>query len=206
MKTIRTMRGALCALLISLLATACDESDTVSVRLTVGRDFSGRVTTSALRIPAPAAPLEHEGRGVQWDSRVQLVATSGTFSRLSELVFEDVTFGAGPSGERLDYAEVKLPRGPDARWPRNLVPLSEEERVRAASTLDPEGNHPDAGRLVKFELSLPGRVIGHGLTARAHGAREKAEGNVATLTIPIESTLDDAEPLIWHVTWRRPDE
>jgi hypothetical protein len=150
--------------------------------------------------------MEHEGRGVQWDSRVQLVATSGTFATLAELSLEDVTFDAGPSGERLDYAEVTLPRGADARWPRNLVPLSEEERVRAASTLDPEGDHPDAGRIVKFELTLPGRVIGHGLTARAHGAKEKAEGNVATLTIPIESALDDDEPLVWHVTWRRPDE
>lgn len=205
MTNLRTLRAALCALSLSFVA-ACDETDTVSVRLTVARDFSGRVTTSALRIPAPATPMEHDGQGVQWDSRVQLVATSGTFAKLSDLVFEDVEFDAGPSGDRLDYAEVVLPRGKDARWPRNLVPLSEEERVRAASTLDPEGAHPDAGRLVKFELSLPGRVIGHGLTARAHGAKEKAEGNVATLTIPIESTLDDEKPLVWHVTWRRPDE
>ena len=42
-----------------------------------------------------------------------------------------------------------------------------------------------------------------GLTARPHGAKEKKEGKKATLTVPLDSSLESSEPLVWHLTWRR---
>ena len=202
MARIRFSAAAFAALaLVGLVA--CDETDAVAVRVHLQSDFSGRVTTSGLRVPEPAVPMEHLSEGVQWDSRVHLVCASGVFENLAELRIEDIAFGVGEAGELLDYVEVVLPRGPSAAWPRRFVPLSEEERQRAADTIDPSGGTPAVGKTVKFELELPGRVIGHGLSSRPHGAKEKVEGRVATLVVPLDSTLDDEESLVWHVTWRK---
>jgi hypothetical protein len=191
--------------LLLLLGAACDETDAVAVRIRVEPDLSGVVATSGVRVPDPAAPMEHVSSGVTWTGRLNLVCALGEFESLSELAIEDVTFEAGSAGATLSYVEVTLPRGPQARWPRALVPLSEDERRDAARTLDPAGRLRAVGDTVKLELELPERVIGHGLSSRTLGAKEKADGTKATLVVPLASALEPGEPLIWNVTWRRPE-
>jgi hypothetical protein len=197
------LRSCLTVLLTAVLCVGCDESDVVAIRVRLQGDFSGEVATSSVRIPEPAAPMEHVTAGIEWDDRLDMVCARGTFANLGDLSVEDITFEVGHAGEKLNYLEVTLPRGPEARWPRTLVQLSEEERVAAAKTLDPTGRLREVGGLVKIEIELDERVVGHGITVRARGAKEKAEGSKATLVVPIESSLEAEEPLVWHLTWRR---
>jgi len=196
-------RTCLTLLLTAILCAACDESDVVAIRVRLNGDFSGTVATSSVRIPDPAAPMEHVTAGIQWTDRLNMVCARGTFANLSELVVEDITFEVGHAGDRLNYLEVTLPRGPEARWARALVQLSAEERIAAAKTLDPSGRMREVGGTVKIEVELSDRVVGHGITVHARGAKEKAEGAKATLVVPIESSLQAEEPLVWHLTWRR---
>jgi hypothetical protein len=196
-------KRALAALALAGLAAGCDESDVVSVRIRLAQDLSGRIATSCVRIPDPAAPMEHISAGVTWQSRLHVVTALGTFASLSDVRIEDITFAAQSAGETLNSLEVVLPRGPDARWPRVLVPLSEDERRQAAETLDLSGRMRAVGSEVKIEIELPSRVIGHGLSARAHGAKEKTEADTATLIVPLAGALEQDEPLIWNLTWRR---
>lgn len=190
-------------LALTALVTSCDESDVVAIRIRLAEDFSGEVGTSSVRIPDPALPMEHITAGIDWSDRLHMVAARGQFQNLGDLAVEDITFEVGQAGERLNYLEVTLPRGPEARWPRTLVPLSEEERVTAAKTLDPSGRMREVGGVVKIEIELTNRVVGHGITVRARGAKEKAEGSKATLVVPLATALEPDEPLVWHLTWRR---
>lgn len=197
------LRTFLLPLLLACLAAACDESDAVAVRIRLGPDFSGEIATSSVRVPEPGVPMEHVSSGILWTDRLQMVSARGEFAHLSEVAVEDITFEVGRAGDRLNYLEVTLPRGPEARWPRVLVPLSEEERIAAAQTLDPSGRLREVGGTVKIEIELSGLVIGHGITVRARGAKEKADASKATLIVPLSTSLEPDEPIVWHVTWRR---
>jgi hypothetical protein len=196
-------RFAALALTLAALMNGCDETDLVAVRLWVEPDLSGRLATSSVSIPEPGRPPAVRAAGVAWKERLDVASAVGDFGSLAELQVEDIVFRAGQAGERLVWIEVELPRGPDARWPRALVPLSQDERRGVAQAVDPSGRLKEVGGTVKLEIHLPSRVIGHGMNTRPRGAKEKAEGEIATLLVPIERALVDEEPLLWHVTWER---
>jgi len=176
---------ALCALL-----TACDESDAVPVRIQLER-------------PAEGARAPLETRGVAWKSRVDLRCAAGAFARLSELGLSDATISAGEGEGGLCFLRLSLPRGPDVHWARELVPLDAAERKSASAAFDPTGQATEVGATVKFEITLPANVIGNGVTPRPRGTKFKADGSVATLTVPVETALGPGEPIVWHLTWQK---
>ena len=188
---------------VACLASACDETDATALRIQVESDFSGTVRASTLAVPADAAPFQQASTGVQWESRVDVVAVSGTFASLSELSLADVSVHGGQSDDGLQFLRISLPRGEAARWPKLFVPLSNDERVRAARALDPSGRSKDVGATIKIEVVLPEAVIGNGLAGRARGARAKNEGEVATLTVPYDIATTSGDPIVWHLTWQR---
>ncbi len=140
---------------------------------------------------------------MSWKSRVDLRCATGEFARLSELGLSDATVSAGEGEGGLCFLRLSLPRGPEIHWARELVPLDAAERKSAATAFDPSGQATEVGATVKFEITLPTNVIGNGVTPRPRGTKFKADGNVATLTVPVETALSQGEPIVWHLTWQK---
>ena len=197
------LQACLLPLALSLLLGACDESDAVAVRLHLRPDFSGTLTASALERPTEGAREPLETRGVTWQSRVNLHCATGEFARLSELGLSDATLTAGEGEGGLCFLRLSLPRGPQIHWARELVPLDSAERKSASSAFDPSGQVTEVGATVKFEVTLPSTVIGNGVTPRPRGTKFKGDGNVATLTVPVDTALAEGEPIVWHLTWQK---
>jgi hypothetical protein len=191
----------LSALLVVL--SACDETDAVAVRIRLRDDFSGQLTTSNVALLPEESPLQQATQGVAWQSRAQVVCSAGHFGALSAVKLADIGLSSGDGGEGLAFLRVSLPRGPDARWHKLLVPLSAEERTTAAAALDPTGKTKNVASTVKFEIELPSAVVGNGLTGRAYGVKVKAENATATLLIPIDVAQAAGDPIVWHLTWQR---
>ena len=89
------------------------------------------------------------------------------------------------------------------RWARAFVPLSSDERQRAASALDPSGRTKDVGATLKLEIELPNVIISDGLLGRARGTKSSKEGERATLVVPLEIATTEGDPIIWHLTWQK---
>jgi hypothetical protein len=191
------------SLLLALSTAACDETDAVAVRIKLAPDLSGTLTASGLAQSAAESPMQQQTRGAQWNSRVEVIAAAGQFTHLKELELADVTFNAGHAEDHLGFVRVRIPRGPEVSWPKALVPLSPEERTRAAAALDPSGRMKDVGATVKFEIELPAEVIGNGVMARSRGTKNKSEGAIASIVIPLDAALSEGDPMIWHLTWQR---
>ena len=186
-----------------VLLAGCDETDVVALRLSVAEDLSGTVRTSALSRPPEPGPVTHAIEGVEWDSEVEVVAAAGRFSALDGLRIADISIKAGASDDGLSYLRISLPRGENVRWARTFVPLSVDERQRAAVAIDPSGKSKDVGSTIKLEVELPREVVGNGLSGRTRGTRNKTEGEVATLVVPIDIALSAGDPIVWHLTWQR---
>jgi hypothetical protein len=197
------LHACLCALALSLLLPGCDESDAVAVRIQLRPDFSGTLTASALERPAEGARAPLEARGVTWKSRVDLHCATGDFARLAELGISDATLTAGEGEGGLCFLRLSLPRGPGIHWAHELVPLDAAERKSASSAFDPTGQVTEIGATVKFEVTLPSSVVGNGVTPRPRGTKFKGDGNIATLTVPVETALAQGEPIVWHLTWQK---
>jgi hypothetical protein len=195
--------ACLASLALSLLLTACDESDAVSVRIRVRPDLSGTITTSALQRPPEGAHIALETRGIGWKNLVDLRCATGDFARLSEVGISDATLSAGEGEGGLCFLRLSLPRGPEVHWARELVPLDSAERKAASTAFDPSGQAEEVGSTVKFEFTLPSEAIANGVTPRPRGTKAKSEGNVATLIVPVETALGTGEPIVWHVTWQK---
>lgn len=192
------------ALLLVLSALpACDETDAVSVRIHLAPDFSGTVTTSALALPSSESLMQQASQGAEWQNRVDVVAVAGRFQKLDDLKLADLAFSAGEAGSGMRFARVTLPRGAQAKWARALVPLSVDERQRAAAALDPTGKSKNVGSMIKIEIELPNAVVGNGLIGKTRGTKTQSEGSVATLTVPLDSALNGEEELVWHLTWQK---
>lgn len=191
---------ALCA---AFLLPGCDETDAAALRLSVDDDLSGTITASALELPATGGRAVEATQGAEWDARVGVVSNHGTFAELGRLVIADIvcTGGMDPSG--MGRASLTLPRGETAQWPRVLVPMNAEERAKAAKAFDPSGKTAQVGATLKLEITLPANVLGNALSGKSRGVRVSAEGEVATLLVPIETALSAGDPLIWHLTWQR---
>jgi len=195
--------ASLACLALSLVLTACDESDVVAVRIRVRPDLSGTITASALLRQAEGAHTPLETRGVGWKNLVDLRCATGDFARLSEVGISDATLSAGEGEGGLCFLRLSLPRGPKVHWARELVPLDAAERKSASAAFDPSGQAEDVGSTVKFEFTLPSDSIGNGVTPRPRGTKVKSEGKVATLIVPVETALGSGEPIVWHVTWQK---
>lgn len=198
----KTPSLVLCLSLTALLS-GCDESDAVAVRIQVRPDFSGKVTTSAVHQPSENARPSLETKGVTWTSRVDLRCATGDFAKLSELGLSDATLTAGEGEGGLCFLRVSLPRGPEVHWARELVPLDAAERKSASAAFDSTGLANEIGSTVKFEITLPSAPIGNGVTPRPRGTKIKADGNVATLIVPVETALASGDALVWHLTWQK---
>ncbi|MBK7877421.1 MAG: hypothetical protein IPJ77_17070 [Planctomycetes bacterium] len=197
-------RHALLLLLsATLLLPGCDETDAVAVRVHLENDLTGTVTASALELPATGGRVVEAAQGAEWTARVGVVCNTGRFEDLSALKLADLTFAGGTNPTGLAYASVTLPRGEAATWPRTLVPLAPEERTKAAKAFDPSGKTTEIGATVKLEFTLPSAVVGNGVSGKSRGVRLSADGNVATLLVPIETALTAGDPIVWHMTWQK---
>lgn len=190
------------ALCLSLLP-GCDETDAVAIRIHLRPDFGGTVTSSSLEAPASPSAVAAATQGAQWESQVHIACATGRFDSLSALHVADVTFQAGEVGDGLCYLKVTLPRGPSVQWTHALVPLTLEERAKAAAALDPTGKARDVGSTLKIEVELPTNVIGNGLSTKPRGTKAKSEGPIATLIVPTEIALAEGDALVWHLTWQK---
>jgi hypothetical protein len=197
------IRPAVALALVSLLCSACDETDAVAVRVRLKDDLSGSVRTSGLALPAGEGAIQQASEGAEWGSRVQMICATGTFADVTKLKVADIGFNAGTGGQGIGFAQVSIPRGPGVRWPGAFVPLSAEERKSVASALDPTGRSEAVGATIKIEVELPSAVVGNGVIGKVRGTKTTTEGPVATLVIPVESMTTEGDPLVWHLTWQK---
>ena len=197
----RPAAALLLAFLVAL--SACDETDAVAVRVHLRDDFSGTLRTSGLLLPGADGPVQQSSEGAVWGSRVEMVCATGTFTDLSKLKVADITFSAGAGGQGIGFAQVSIPRGPDVRWPRAFVPLTETERKSVAGALDPTGKAENVGATLKLEVELPSVVVGNGVIGKMRGVKASADGAIATLVVPLETMSTPGDPLVWHLTWQK---
>jgi len=190
-------------LALPLLLAACDETDVVAVRVKVREDLSGTVRTSGLLLPGSDGPVQKASDGATWGSRVEIECATGTFVDLSKLKLADISFGAGDGGQGIGFARVVLPRGPDARWPKTFVPLTEDERKSVSTAIDPSGKSESVGATLKIEIELPSAVVGNGVVGKTRGTKVTAEGTLATLIVPLESMTTPGDAITWHLTWQK---
>lgn len=195
------IRTLACVGLLGL--SACDESDAVAVRLRVAPDFSGSLTVSSLSPKEAQAPVALSNSGVSWKSQVELRAAAGDFARLSELKLSDVELSGGEGADGLCFLRLRLPRGENVQWARELVPLDGGQRRDAARALDPKGKADGVGESIKFEITLPGKVLGNGLSGRTRGVKLDSDNEIATLVVPVTTATSAGEPLVWHLTWQK---
>jgi len=188
---------------VLLLLGACDETDLVSVRVRLREDLSGSVRSSALQESGAGGAVEAASLGVVWDSRAEVVCAAGRFAELSDLSLADARFEAGAGAGGLHFVRVVLPRGEGARWPAAFVPLAKDRREAVAQALDPERKASEVGEALKIEIELPGSVVSHGLTGKVRGAKSSAEGELATLIVPVDAGRTEGEPFVWHLTWQQ---
>jgi hypothetical protein len=192
---------ALCVLSLAFLATACDEDDAVSIRIRLDKDLQGTLITSALAQPGSPDAVESAATGVTFERQVALRGAKGRFTKFDGLGVGDVRFAGGTTDSGFSYVRVEVPTGPDARWPALFVPLNEDERRSAAEAFELSGGAQDLGRTFQIRIELPGAVVSNGTKGKLRGSKNESDGNVATLTIPIQAAREGKEPLVWQITW-----
>ena len=195
-------RNAFALFPVVLALVGCDESDLVSIRIRLNKDYSGTLVTSGLMIPAEPSALERASHGVAWRDRLQVIGASGAFDNVAKLSIEDIVFSCGGGSDGPSYVTINVPRGPQARWVRALAPLSLDERKRATEIFDPTGKVKELGSLVKLQIDFPGPVIAHGVSPSPTGCKEEAEEARATLVVSVETALSQGGVLVWQLTWR----
>jgi hypothetical protein len=173
------------------------------VRLRVAPDFSGSLTVSSLSPKAAEAPLALSNSGVAWKSQVELRAAAGDFARIADLKLSDVELSGGEGADGLCFLRLRLPRGENVQWARQLVPLDAGQRRDASRALDPKGKADGVGDSIKFEITLPSKVLGNGLSGRSRGVKLDSDNEVATLVVPLSTATSAGEPLLWHLTWQK---
>jgi len=189
---------------VALLAlAACDETDAVALRIRLRDDFSGQLTTSNVALMPAESALQQATSGVEWQSRAEILCSAGRFTSLGALKISDIDLSSGDGGEGIAFVRVALPRGESAKWCRVMIPMTADERTKAAAALDPEGKTKNVASTIKIEIRLPGNVVGNGLTGRVRGIKLKDEGDTATLVVPLDVAQSAGDPIVWHLTWQR---
>jgi len=196
-----TLPRFLAVLSLAFLATACDEDDAVSIRVRLDKDLSGTLITSALAQPGAPDAVESAATGVTFERQVALRGAKGRFAKFDGLAVGDVRFTAGSTDSGFSYARIEVPTGADASWPSLFVPLNEAERRSAAEAFELSGGAQDLGRTFQIRIELPAPVVSNGTKGKLRGSKNDSDGNVATLTIPIQAAREGKEPLVWQITW-----
>lgn len=188
-------------LLVGLLA-GCDEEDVVSLRIRLREDLSGSMVVSSIGEATQVSPVESGAEGVEWEERLALSMTSGSFARLSGMAFHGLTFDAGTSAG-LGYLRVRIPRGPEATWVDALVPgeLRATERKQRLSEALGGTRLARVASSLKIVVELPGDALAHGLNTRALGLEEEVQGAEVSLVVPFDLALGEDPDIVWHLTW-----
>ncbi len=184
--------------LIGLLAlSACSDNDVVGVHLTLGDGGSGSITTHSLQVLEDAGPAEAGISAVNWEQRVELFSSKGTFSEINQLQIGEIRFNL--EGNTL---QVTIPRGPEVKWYQSLAPPLDEQE-QAAITFDPTGKAKSVGTTVKLDLELPGTVLAVGiLPTNVRGVEVEKDKNKVSVWLPLRALRQEGEALFLGVTWR----
>lgn len=200
----RIIAGFVLASLTAL--SACDENVRSSVKLVVAHDLSAEVTTSSLSIPSVPSGLERGATGVDWDATAVVRRSKGRIKSLETgFAIADATFKVRVSGARR-FMEVILPRAPGTKWASVLAPVEGAVLDHARAVLDPKGEAPDFGRVVKIELELPSDIRFQGCSVTKF-ATATHDGKKATLLVMIDgAAFEFSEPICWQLHWEVPPE
>lgn len=190
----------LTTLVIAALAfAACSDSPVVAIRIQLGADLAGTVTTSALLVPQQPCPVEGDAAGIEWRQRAGLSCVQGTFATIDGLRVADIGFVGKRTEGGIHYLQMTLPRGDDARWPSLLLPAA-DVRDAVEKTFDPRSDLGHPASRITVEIDLPVPVVSHGVRPTARGVVSSASGRRVSLTVHT-SQLERGLPLVWHVTW-----
>lgn len=190
------------ALQIVVLAFAvgggCDESDAVSVSLRLDASLGGELTVCRLVVPDEDGPVRRDSSGITWGQQAALVCASGRFDDIARVQIGDVTITRGGTADGLGWVRVRVPVGPEVRWPALLTLVDEQERKKA---LDGLAGMAGIGESVKFSIELPDDVVTHGIKPERAGVSIDAQGDTAEMLVPVHVALTAGDPLVWTITW-----
>lgn len=189
-----------CALAALLLATACGDKAIAGAHFEVAADLSGTVTTTSFVLPEAADALESHTSGVAFAERAAVHGARGTFHSLSDVHIDDATCEAW-SANGMSSLRIKLPRGPEARWPLLFVPTA-EQRERVARAFSSHREIGSAAAHVTFTVDLPGPVVSNGVLPKGRGVQTDAGQRTATLVIPLDQALAAGDSYEWLVSWK----
>jgi hypothetical protein len=176
---------------------ACNDTDVVGMHIALSASGSGSITTHSLQIPNTPGPAEQGIRRVDWQERVGLFSSRGSFKDITEVRISEIRF-------QLDgrHLTVTIPRGQGVEWYKTLAPASEEERQRAAKTFDPTGKAKSVGTTVKIEIELPGAAVAVGFfPANVRGVETAKDKNKVTAWLPLRALRQEGDDFRWEVTW-----
>jgi hypothetical protein len=191
------------SLLPILLASACSDSDVVTIRVKLAADGSGSLSASSLSTPTEKAPFEGATKGAEWTERASLTSAKGTFATLGGLEIAGIRFTTGATPDGIAYVRATVPTGTQAEWCKVFAPSQEHQR-KVSGTLDPTGRVTTAGSVLKLEIEVPGLVAAVGVAPELRGASPDKSKERAWMVLPIQRILESAEKeIVFDVTWRK---
>jgi len=192
----RTVR----ALLLSLLAlpmASCSDADVVGAHLNLQADGSGRATLRSLLPTEDPGPAEATAKGVQFERRARLHSSDGRFADIAEVELGGITF----QRDGQHSLRVTLPRGPDVQWPGVLAPAPDAQGD-TARTFDPDASVRNLGSTIRLVIEVPGTIVSLGCFPVARGVEWDKEKRRASLWVPVRTALQDADELVWDISWK----
>jgi len=198
------------AALALVLIPGCDETDATSIRIDIAPDGSGTLITSGIVTPSEGRPVEDATSGgtITWTGRAGIIVSKGKFTTLSDLTLAGITFevaggaasqsgaGRGPS-----ILRVTLPRGKSAAWASLLAGSTDADRDQARAIITENPGTSTLASSVKITINAPGKVLGSGVSLRARGVAATRSETQAVLQIPSDIASQEADPIVWHVSW-----
>jgi hypothetical protein len=191
------------AVLLCVLLGSCDETDATSIRLTLAADGSGTVRISSVAVPEPRPLIETDSSGATWEHSVSVEASVGRFDDLAQLRLADLEFHRDVNDRGLVTLEVVVPVGRDARWVRQLSPMTPAERADTARAFDERGRTKALGGSVKLEIEVPQDIVSSELDTYVPAVSPSRRGRTATLILPVDGADQRPDQLSWIITWRR---
>jgi hypothetical protein len=188
-------------LLCCLCLPSCSETELVGLHIALAKDGSGTLTARSLQAANSPGPVEPRARGVQWQTRANLMSSQGTFRSLGDLAFGDGELRFVSSHEELPHLRVVLRRGPDLMWVQALVPDLETRR-QLAKVHDPSGKTREIATSIRLQLQLPDAVVSSGVQPLGRGIDASHERNQAYLIMPVQTLLERGDDLVWDVSWK----
>lgn len=192
------MRRTVLAVAGLLALGACGGDDVVGIHITLRATGGGVLTTQSLQVPDSPGPAEGGVTSVEWQERVNLFASKGSFERLSDVGIGEITFTL-----EARHLTILIPRGPDVSWYRTLAPTTEAQQRQAATTYDPTGKTKSVGTMIQFQIELPGEAVAVGIApGNVRGVSTDKDKNKVSAVLPVSAMRQSGEPLRWEVTWR----